>query len=364
MGLLSRRPCPDRDSATDNNYMSESPDDIRQLKRRFVSIVVPVLNEEENIPALMERFDDIKAADTGIDFELVVVDDGSTDETSALLTAEAPSRPELSVVTFSRNFGSHYAITAGLAHAGGDAIIVIGGDLQEPLHLVTEFIEKWSEGYDVVWGIRRQRVDTSRSARWASAAFAGLLTRLSDIPNYPPEGPSGFLCTADVARALQQFPERNRNVAGLIAWLGFEQTRITFDIDERRAGSTKWSPRQKVKMAVDSFVEFSFAPIRFMTYLGGAVAFLGFAYAVLLVVRRLFWAEPVVGWTSVIVVVLILGGLQLIMLGVLGEYLWRTADESRRRPVYIVRSVSGPASDRNRLREQTQRSSGQTMTGL
>jgi dolichol-phosphate mannosyltransferase len=326
--------------------MTETVSGIRQDEQRLISIVVPVFDEEENIPALMERFDEIKTANSIVDFEFLVVDDGSSDRTFALLTDAARSRSDLSVVALSRNFGSHYAITAGLAHAAGEAMIVISGDLQEPLHLIEEFLNRWSKGYEVVWGIRERRVERSRGARLASAAFTKLLTRFSDIPNYPPQGPSGFLCTKGVARALQQFPERNRNVAGLVAWLGFEQTTFMYQGEERRAGTTKWSPRQKVKMAVDSFVQFSFAPIRFMTYIGIVIALLGFAYAVFLSVRRLVWAEPVLGWTSVIVVVLILGGIQLIMLGVLGEYLWRTADESRRRPVYIVRQVLGPASDR------------------
>jgi dolichol-phosphate mannosyltransferase len=313
---------------------------------QLISIVVPVLDEEENIPGLMERFDEITRVNPGFKFEFLVVDDGSTDRTFALLADAASPRSDLSVIALSRNFGSHYAITAGLAHAAGEAIIVISGDLQEPLHLIEEFLNRWSKGFEVVWGIREKRVERSRAARLTSAAFTKLLTRFSDIPNYPPQGPSGFLCTKAVARALQRFPERNRNVAGLVAWLGFEQTTFTYRGEERRAGRTKWSPRQKVKMAVDSFVQFSFAPIRFMTYIGLIIALLGFAYAVFLTIRRLLWAEPVLGWTSVLVVVLIIGGIQLIMLGVLGEYLWRTADESRRRPVYIVRQILGPASDR------------------
>lgn len=310
-----------------------------------VSVVVPVLDEEDNVPALLARFDEIAAANPGYDFEFVVVDDGSTDRTLEMLDKARTERDDLVVVVLSRNFGSHYAISAGLDEASGESMIVVGGDLQEPVELIGQFLERRRHGCDVVWGVRNQRIYRSRLARWASALFSRLLTGFSDLPDYPREGPSGFLCSRDVVDVVTRLPERNRNLLGLISWLGFNQCQVAFDIQDRAAGVSKWTTKKKVKMAVDSFVEFSFAPIRFMTYLGISVALLGFAYALLLVVRRLFWEVQLEGWTTVVVVVLVLGGLQLVLLGVLGEYLWRTADESRRRPLYIVRETLRPGGD-------------------
>lgn len=305
----------------------------------LVSVVVPLLNEEENVPALLDRFDEIADVNPDYAFEFVIVDDGSTDSTLEQLRKGCLERDDVVLVVLSRNFGSHYAISAGLAEASGDDVLVLGGDLQEPVDLVGRLLEKRREGCDVVWAVREQRANRSRVARGLSALFTRLLTRYSDLGSYPEEGPSRFACSRDVAEIVTKLPERNRNVLGLVAWVGFQQCTISFQIGSRQAGSSKWGTARKVKMAIDSFVEFSFAPIRFMSYAGLVVALLGFAYAVLISIRRLFYDVPFAGWTTVVVVILVLGGFQLMVLGVLGEYLWRTADESRRRPLYIVRET-------------------------
>lgn len=305
----------------------------------LVSVVVPLLNEEENIPALLDRFDEVVAANPDYGFEFVVVDDGSTDGTLEQLRKGCLDREEVVIVVLSRNFGSHYAISAGLAEASGADVLVLGGDLQEPVDLVARLLERRRAGCDVVWAVREQRANTSRVARWLSALFTRLLTRYSDLGSYPADGPSRFACSGDVADIVTKLPERNRNVLGLVAWVGFVQCTISFQIGSRQAGTSKWGTARKVKMAIDSFVEFSFAPIRFMSYAGLVVALLGFAYAVVLTIRKLFFDVPFVGWTTVVVVILVLGGFQLMVLGVLGEYLWRTADESRRRPLYIVKET-------------------------
>ena len=314
--------------------------------RPEVSVIVPVLDEEANVAALADRFDELIAAYPERRFEFIVVDDGSTDRTVELLREHVEQRSDLTLVVLTRNFGSHYAISAGLEEAGGDCHIVIGGDLQEPPELIGMFLQRWEEGHDIVWGIREQRVDQPFFTRLSSTFFTRMLTRFSDLEGYPEEGPSGFLCSRRVSDAVRTLPERNRNVLALIAWTGFPSCRVTYPQHERRFGTTKWSNANKVKLALDSFVEFSFAPVRLMTYAGLLVAALGFVYAAFLTVRRLFWSSPLEGWTTVVVVVLILGGLQLVVLGVLGEYLWRTADEGRRRPLYVVQEVFHPQSMR------------------
>jgi dolichol-phosphate mannosyltransferase len=176
---------------------------------------------------------------------------------------------------------------------------------------------------------------------WSSRAFSKLFNRYSDLKSYPAEGPSGVLCSRAVIDVVNAMPERHRNVLGLIAWSGFGQTTIRYDQLARQAGESKWTTKKLLKLAIDSFVQFSFAPIRFMTWVGSVIAALGFLYGFVLVVAALLGNQPPTGWTTVMVVILILGGFQLLMLGVLGEYLWRAADESRQRPLFIVRRVTG-----------------------
>jgi dolichol-phosphate mannosyltransferase len=253
-------------------------------------------------------------------------------------------------------------VSAGLRYATGDCAIVLGADLQEPPGLVTEMLERWvgapgpagddhgdaggyeeAGGYDIVWGVRAERARVSVLGGLFSRAFSKLFHRYSDLKAYPAEGPSGVLCSRAVIDVVNAMPERHRNVLGLIAWSGFRQTTIEYAQLARAAGETKWTTSKLVKLAIDSFVQFSFAPIRFMTWVGSAIAGAGFLYGLVLVAAALLGNDPPTGWTTVMVVILILGGFQLLMLGVLGEYLWRAADESRQRPLFIVRRVTGSA---------------------
>jgi polyisoprenyl-phosphate glycosyltransferase len=302
-----------------------------------VSVVVPVLDEAPTVAALVDRFDEIRDLAPEYRFEFVVVDDGSTDGTVDLMAAHAETRDDLRVIVLSRNFGSHYAISAGLAEARGRCVIVIGADLQEPPELIRELLDAWRDGSDIVWGVRRTRAGQRRVGRLVSNLFARLLHRFSELKTYPVSGPSVFLITDQVSEVIQSMEDRHRNVLGLIAWSGFTQSEVLFDQRPRASGRSKWSRSSKLKLAVDSFVAFSFAPVRFMSYSGLVIALAGFVYAGVLLVRRLVVGPVVEGWTTVVVVVLVIGGFQLLMLGVLGEYVWRNADEARRRPLYVVR---------------------------
>jgi dolichol-phosphate mannosyltransferase len=307
-----------------------------------VSVVIPALNEEPNIDLLLVRFDAIKQANSGYRFEFVVVDDGSTDRTRELLLQARSTRSDLVIVALTRNFGSHYAFSAGLEACTGDCAVGLGADLQEPLELTSRFLGEWRAGSDVVWGIREVRAQGFAS-RTFSRSFTALLTRYSDIDGYPAEGPSGFLISRVVIDVVGSMPETNRNLLGLIAWSGFRQSRVSYEQDARTGGTSKWTTTKKLKLAVDSFVEFSHAPVRFMTYIGTFIAVLGFIYAAVVSIRRLAWDNPIEGWTTVVVAVTIIGGLNLMMLGVLGEYMWRATDETRRRPLYVVEPL--PESD-------------------
>jgi len=310
-------------------------------------MVVPLLDEEENVAGIVERFDVIRQMYPEYDFELVAVDDGSTDGTLEALRRHITNRADGTIVVLSRNFGSHAAITAGLSTLSGDCAIVVGGDLQEPADLVGRLLAEWESGYDVVWGVRDQRVDQRAVGRVLSSWFTKLFTHISDLDNYPTEGPSGVLCSRQVVDVVIDMKERNRNVLGLMAWSGFRQCSIQYRQRARAAGESKWSTKKRLKLAIDSFAQFSFAPVRAMTYSGLVIASLGFLYALFLVGRRVFSAPPLEGWTTVVVLVLILGGMQLVMLGVLGEYLWRGVDEARARPLYVIRETvrSGAISE-------------------
>ncbi len=307
----------------------------------LVSIVIPVFNESENIDALLTRLLDIERENPAYLFEFIAVDDGSRDDTLRLLQGAVADQPNLTVVELSRNFGSHSAITAGMSAATGNCVAVLGADLQEPITLVGSFLEAWENGSDIVWGVRESRSGEAGVSPYLSSLFTRLLTGAAHLDGYPEEGPSGVLCDRRVIEAVLSMPERNRNVLGLIAWSGFSQSRVAFELSPRNAGSSKWTMRKKIKLAVDSFVQFSFTPIRVLAAIGGIVALLGFAYAAFLIVRSLVFSVSVPGWTTVVVLVLIIGGLQLVMLGVLGEYLWRNVDETRHRPLFIVKSVTG-----------------------
>ena len=305
--------------------------------RKLVSVLYPVLNEEENARALAERMLVLTQSNPAYDFEFVVVDDGSTDNTIGVLRQSLASGLVLRTLSLARNFGSHAAISAGLEVVAGDAVIILGADLQEPPKLVTDFLTAWEEGCETVWGIRRERKVPSWKSRLASAVFSKLLFRFSELKTYPPEGPSGCLCDRQVVDAVLAMPERNRNIYGLIAWVGFRQTRCEFDQAERQAGHSKWTTSKLIKLAIDSFVQFSATPIRFMSYAGITFAGAGFFYAMFLAGRSIFSSRGPEGWTTVVVIVLLLGGIQLVMLGVLGEYLWRGVHEARERPLFITR---------------------------
>lgn len=306
---------------------------------KLVSIVVPLFNEEGNVAGLLARFDRIVEANPGYRFEFVLVDDGSSDDTVALLRAGIAERRDARLIVLSRNFGSHYALTAGLHQARGDAAIIVGADAQEPLDLISTFLERWEDGHEIVWGLRRRRADQGRFSKWLSKRFSALLRKHSELKSFPAEGPSAFLADRVVIDVVNRLTEHNRNVGGLLSWTGFRQDQVFFDQQERVAGTSKWTSQAKVKLAIDSFVEFSFTPIRFVTASGVFIALVGFAYAAFLIARRLFFEVSAPGWTSVVVIVLLIGGLQLIVLGVLGEYIWRGVDEARNRPLFVVREV-------------------------
>jgi glycosyltransferase involved in cell wall biosynthesis len=307
--------------------------------RPLISVVVPCYNEEAVIAITHAR---LKGVLCSLPFghEILYVNDGSQDGTIALLKAIQAHDAEVRVVGFSRNFGHQIAVTAGIDHAVGDAIVIIDADLQDPPELIGEMIAKWQEGFDVVYGTRTERVGESTfkvaTARW----FYRLLNSLSDTP-IPLDTGDFRLIDRAVADAMRQMPEHDRFLRGMVAWLGFRQYALAYKRDARVAGETKYPLRKMIAFAADGILSFSISPLRAAVWFGLAtavIALCGIAYDVF---TRLFTHAWVSGWASVLFAVLLVGGVQLIMLGVVGEYVGRIYREGKRRPLYLVRERHG-----------------------
>jgi glycosyltransferase involved in cell wall biosynthesis len=303
------------------------------------TIVVPVYNEQEVLPALTERLAWLLDRLDGT-AEVILVDDGSRDGSYALMLDANARDPRFKLVQLSRNFGHQVAITAGLDVAAGRAVIVMDADLQDPPETVLVMAERWREGYDVVFGVRRERVGESRFKRFSAAAFYRLLQRLADV-ELPTDVGDFRLLDRRAVDAYRAMRESDRYVRGMISWVGFSQTGVVYDRDERRAGSTKYPLRKMLRFAADGIVSFSNAPLRLALALGFLVSASAFVYGFVAILLKATGAFTVPGWTSIIFVTSILGGVQLIVLGIIGEYVGRTYIEAKRRPLYVVGSAVG-----------------------
>lgn len=302
------------------------------------SIVVPVYNEQETIPALYERVKKvIDTLDTSC--EVVVVDDGSADGSLDLLKAMHRKDPRFKIVSFSRNFGHQVAISAGIDHAEGDAVMIIDGDLQDPPEVLPHFIEKWKEGYDVVYAVRTKRKENIFK-RAAYAIFYRLLKRLSylDIPL-----DSGDFCLLDkrVVQAMRKLPERLRFVRGLRTWVGFRQVGLPYERERRFAGSPKYTFTKLLGLAYDGIFSISTTPLRLAVYSGFGLAALAFIGGLLVIYDKLVYGIAIVGWASTIVIITFLGGVTLSTLGMIGEYVSRIYEEVKSRPLYVVKEKLG-----------------------
>lgn len=304
-----------------------------------LSLIVPVLNEQESICAFVQSVDQTFADHPDITLELIFVDDGSTDSTLPLLRSLAEQDDRISVIVFSRNFGSHAALMAGFRQCTGDAAAYLAADLQDPPGILPRMIQRLNEGFDVVWGTRETRGD-SFSVRLFSAVYSSLMRRLA-LREMPSTGIDVCVVSRKVIDVVTRIDEKNTSIFGLILWSGFKQTFVPYQRRARVSGKSKWSSGKKIKLFVDSFVSFSSFPIRLVSYLGIGFSSLGFLYAILIVLRRVVLSVPIPGWSSLMVAVVTLAGLQLLMLGIVAEYLWRTFDESRHRPAYVIREQFG-----------------------
>lgn len=307
------------------------------MKNPLISVVFAVYNEEENLDALYQRLTEAVSGLTGYTFEFIFVDDCSGDKTPRILSDFHKHDQRVQVIRFARNAGSHAALRAGLNHARGDCAIVLAADLQDPPEVITRLIKPWCGGAKIVWGVRVKREGESFSTRFFSALYYRLMNWLTNI-KMPPLGADVFLADKIVLNAFRKITEKHTSVFMTMAWLGFTQASVGYVKNARTKGKSKWTLSKKIKLLVDSVLAFSDIPIRYMSVLGFLTAGTGFMYAL-----YVFWSfihgSPVEGWSSLIVAVLVVGGVQMMMLGILGEYLWRTFDESRKRPQYVVEYV-------------------------
>ncbi|MEL7332327.1 MAG: glycosyltransferase family 2 protein, partial [Cyanobacteria bacterium J06560_2] len=302
-----------------------------------LSIVVPLYCEESNVDYLFSRLEAVldRLART---YEIVCVDDGSHDNTLRELRKHWARNQRIKVVALSRNFGKEVALSAGLDYATGQAVIPIDADLQDPPELIETLVDKWKEGYDVVYAKRRSRQGESWFKKWTADSFYRVMARMSKVP-IPRDTGDFRLLDRRVVEVLVRLPERTRFMKGLFAWVGYRQTEVLYDRDPRYSGETKWNYWRLWNFAVDGIASFSIAPLRVWSYVGIAFAVLSFLYGSYLFLRTIVFGIDVPGYASLMVAVLFLGGVQMVSLGILGEYLGRVYEEVKGRPLYLVRDT-------------------------
>ncbi|MBN8871581.1 MAG: glycosyltransferase family 2 protein [Rhodospirillales bacterium] len=308
-----------------------------------LSIVVPAYNEAEVLPLLHRRLCSVMDG-VGESWELVLVNDGSRDGTLAAMQALRRLDPRVGVVNLSRNFGKEIALTAGLDHARGEAVIVIDADLQDPPELIPALVAGWREGFDTVYAQRRQREGETWLKKATAAGFYRLMQRLSGV-QLPPDTGDFRLMSRRVVDALSQLREHHRFMKGLFAWVGFPSKAVLYDRAPREAGTTKWNYWKLWNFALEGITSFTVMPLKLATYLGLAIGLFAGVYLVVVVAKTLLVGSSVAGYPSLMAVVLFMGGAQLVTLGVMGEYLGRVFNESKQRPLYFVERFEPPEEE-------------------
>ncbi len=298
------------------------------------SIVIPLYNEEEVVEECIKRVDGVCRKLDG-DYEIIFVNDGSKDRTVELMMNACKVNTKIKLLSFSRNFGHQIAITAGMDYAKGDAVIVMDADLQDPPEVITSLIDKYKEGFDVVYAVRSKRKGETIFKKWTSKAFYRFLRFMCNI-DIPVDTGDFRLISRKVCDVMKKLTERNRYVRGLVSWVGFKQAAVEYVREERFAGETKYPLRKMLKLSMDGITSFSSKPLSMSKNLGFFTATAGFIYMVIVILNKYVFGKTVQGWASLIVVILLIGGIQLIVLGVVGDYIARIFDESKNRPLYII----------------------------
>lgn len=333
-----------------------------ELKSRdngqLLSVIIPCYNEEEVIGETVKQLQAVCLELPDMDVELIFVDDGSQDRTRELLKGFAAEGNRIKVIAFARNFGHQIAVTAGIDAANGDAVVLIDADLQDPPEVIHQMLSRWREGFDVVYGTRTERPGESALKLATARGFYRLLNKLSDVP-IPLDTGDFRLMSRSVVDTLRAMPERDRFVRGMVSWAGFRQTALPYRRAERFAGKSKYPLRKMLRFATDGILSFSTKPLQVSVALGmfsSALAFIGISYALILRIFTNIWVE---GWTALMIAVLFIGGVQLISVGILGEYVGRIYNEIKQRPLYVVQEYfgflgQGPAMSRSPVVKRTQ----------
>jgi dolichol-phosphate mannosyltransferase len=301
------------------------------------SIVAPIYNERENLPELYRRIRDVMDS-TGESWELVLVDDGSTDGSSDIIYDLAKNDERVRPVIFARNFGHQIAITAGWDYAQGDAVVIIDADLQDPPELILEMAKKWQEGYEVVFAVRREREGESWFKLWTASLFYRIIYRITDV-KIPLDTGDFRLMDRKVVNVLKQMRERHRFPRGMSAWVGFKQVGVEYKRAARVAGETKYPFRKMFRLAINAITGFSYFPLQVATYFGFISAGIAALAIPVVIYMRVTGSQAFFGQATTLIAVLFLGGVQLICVGILGEYIGRIYDEAKGRPLYIVREA-------------------------
>lgn len=311
------------------------------LKNPTLSIVIPALNEELNIPRLTERLvKAIGSIGSGTTYEIIFVDDGSSDQTVTAIKQEHLKNPNIKALSFSRNFGHQFALTAGMDFAAGDAVIVMDADMQHPPEMIAKLVEKWKEGFDLVLTERTATEDASLFKNLSAGCFYWLFRKISRV-DLKPNTADFRLMDQKVIQALRGIRERSRFLRGLTAWVGYKTVTIPYRAEARQFGQTKYHFKKMLRFAADGIVSFSSKPLWIAIYPGIFFALLGFGYAIFAIVAFCMGIPVAKGWTSLVCLVSIIGGLQLMLLGAIGAYLGRVFDEVKQRPLYLVRETIG-----------------------
>jgi dolichol-phosphate mannosyltransferase len=309
----------------------------------LLSVVVPCYNEQDVLRATHERLTSVLAAITWLDYELIYVNDGSHDDTQLILKQLQLGDRHVRVLLLSRNFGHQIAVTAGLEEAAGDAVVIIDADLQDPPEVIPQMVQLWQEGNDVVYGMRTDRQGESRFKLWTAKVFYRLINRLSET-KMPFDAGDFRLLDRRVVEVINAMPERARFLRGMVSWAGFRQVSLPYDRAPRHAGTSKYPLTKMIHFAMDGIISFSLVPLKVAIWTGFLAIWIAVAGIIVAIVDRLMDKNLTRGWASLFVAVLFMGGVQLVSLGILGEYLGRIYTEVKRRPLYVVQERLGFAT--------------------
>ncbi len=305
--------------------------------KKLLSIVAPAYNEEAGLDEFYSRLIS-STKDLNIELEIIYVNDGSQDDTLEIMSNQRSNDPRITIIDLSRNFGKEIALTAGLDHVSGDSVVIIDTDLQDPPELIPRLVEIWLEGYDVVNAKRVKRKGESWFKKLTSYIYYRFLFQLSDI-KIPKDTGDFRLLGRNALDALLKLREKHRYMKGLFAWVGYSQTEITYERDERYAGKTKWGFWGLVNLAFEGLTSFSVLPLRLASMVGVLSAFIAIVFGIVIILKKFIYGDPVAGYPSLVVLITFIGGIQLLALGVIGEYLGRVFNETKNRPLYIVKNM-------------------------